>query len=184
MSVSDLERELERWRGEPAAPSQAERVTVEQALAYRDSGNVPDERGRSLRLVLEVNDESDLGALGVKRLAYEPDYHEAPRWRREGSVPVNVVPLRAQDVKGPAASSWWEQPDLARLESEWSATGTVAGLHVPAEYRSFVYKTVLGLRGAGREITVQTLLDSLARWMPADEMQPLERALRAANPKT
>ena len=94
---------------------------------------------------------------------------------------MNVVPLRPPELTGEAASNWWDQPDLARLEKEWTAHGTVEGLSVPAEYRSFVYKTVLALKAGGREVTLRTLLDSLARWMSPDDLDSLESALRRAN---
>ena len=54
---------------------------------------MPDEDGRSLRIVLHVRDALDVRRLSERRLAFEPDFHEAPTWRREGSKPINVVPL-------------------------------------------------------------------------------------------
>ena len=182
MSVADLEIELARWRGSQSRPSNAQRLSIDEALAYRNSGNLPDHLGRTLRLVFEIKDPSDLSRLDSKRLEFEPDYHEAPSWRRAGSVPVNVVPLRPPEVTGPATSNWWDQPELARLEDAWSTDGTVAGLKIPAEYRSFVYKTVLALQAGGREVTLQALLDSLARWMSPEDLAVLESALRQENP--
>jgi hypothetical protein len=182
MSVADLEVELARWRGSEAGPSNAQRLSIDEALAYRNAGNIPDAHERSLRLVLEIKDPSDLSRLDSKRLEFEPDYHEAPSWRRQGSLPVNVVPLRPPEVRGPASSPWWEQPELARLEDEWTVHGTVEGLSVPAEYRSFVYKTVLALKAGGRDVTLGSLLDSLARWMSPEDLGRLETALRRANP--
>ncbi len=180
MSSEDLERELKRWR-DPTAdvpPSGAEPVTIERALAYRDAGNIPDERGRSLRLVLHVSTAAELSYLQEKRLEFEPDFHDAPVWRRAGSKPVNVVPLRKDDVKGPGGRPWWEDPDVAELEREWSSSGAVAGMPVPAEYRGFVYKTVLSLRAAGRDITADAVADSVARWMSPAEAEQIRRALK------
>lgn len=179
MSAADLEIELKRWRnpGEAVPATGAEPLTTEAALAFRDAGNIPDDRGRSLRLVLHVNDAAELSYLQQKRLAFEPDFHDAPSWRREGSKPVNVVPLRRDDVRGGGGRAWWEDPDVAALEKEWSATGTIAGMRVPAEVRSFVYKTVLSLRAAGREVTPASVADSIARWMLPEEAEQIRRAL-------
>ncbi len=183
MSTSDLERELARWR-EPAAripPSNAVRLSIEDARSYRDSGNLPDEAGRSLRLVLHIDKTEDLTFLQQKRLIYEPDFHDAPEWRREGSKPVNVVPLRAPKVMAQPPGSWWEGADVAALEDEWAVTGQVAGLVVPGEYRGFIYKTVLALRSVGRAITADSIADSIARWVPEGEARRIREALRAAN---
>lgn len=180
MSAGDLERELKRWR-EPDAdvpPSGAEPLTIDRALAFRNAGNLPDERGRSLRLVLHVNDATELSYLQEKRLTFEPDFHDAPAWRREGSKPVNVVPLRRADVSGAGGRPWWEDPDVAELERTWSESGTVAGMPVPAGYRSFVYKTVLSLRAAGRDVTPDAVADSIARWLSPEETEQIRRALK------
>ncbi len=179
MSSSDLELELKRWRSQDTdpPPSGALRLSVADALAYRNAGNVPDDRDRSLRLVLHVNDAAQLSYLQQKRLEFEPDFHDAPTWRRDGSRPVNVVPLRRDDVKGAGGGAWWEDPDVAQLEEEWSRTGSVAGMPVPAELRSFVYKTVLSLRAAGRPVTPASVADSLARWLPAKEAEHIRGAL-------
>src|SRR3712207_1512564 len=101
MSAADLETELHRWRHpeEDLPPTRAEPLSMEAALAYRNAGNIPDEHDRSLRLVLHVRDAAELTYLQQKRLDYEPDFHEAPEWRREGSKPVNVVPLRYEDAR-------------------------------------------------------------------------------------
>lgn len=179
MSASDLELELKRWRNSDAevGESGAIPLSISEALAYRDAGNFPDGSGRSLRLVLHVNDSAELTYLQQKRLEFEPDFHDAPTWRREGSKPVNVVPLRRDDVKGTGGRAWWDDPKVAQLEEEWSRTGTVAGMRVPAEVRSFVYKTVLSLRSAGRDVTPDTVADSIARWMSPKEAEHIRRSL-------
>ena len=179
MSTADLEIELKRWRnpGEDVPPSGTEALSIEAALAYRNAGNLPDESGRSLRLVLHVNDAAELSYLQSKRLAFEPDFHDAPTWRREGSKPVNVVPLRRSDVQGGGGRAWWDDPAVAELEREWSTHGTVAGMRVPADVRSFVYKTVLSLRSAGREVAPASVADSIARWMSPKEAEQIRQAL-------
>ena len=181
MSTADLERELARWR-DPAAdvpPSNARPLSVEEALAYRDAGNLPDEHGRTLRLVLVAQTADEVRTLGKKRARFEPDYHAAPAWRREGSAPVNVVPLRASGVVGDP-SPWWESPDVADLEAEWRATGRIAGLKVPAEYRGFVLKTIVSLREAGLPVTEDSVADSIARWLSREQAAEIRAALRAA----
>ena len=179
MSTADLEKELARWRhpdaGVPA--SNALELTIPEALAYREAGNLPDEHGRTLRLVLVARTLDEVKALGRKRAAFEPDYHTAPAWRREGSAPVNVVPLRSPGVEADA-SAWWEDRDVAELEGEWRDTGRVAGLAVPAEYRGFVFKTVLGLREAGLAVTADSVADSIARWLPPEQADEIRAALR------
>ncbi|MDP9227299.1 MAG: hypothetical protein M3P18_26320 [Actinomycetota bacterium] len=184
MSTQTLERELRRWRSEEVdklAPD-ALPLTVEEALAYRNAGNLPDERGRTLRLLLVLRNRDDVRNLPAKRLQYEPDYQDAPTWRREGSKPVNVVPLRRPDISPSHERPWWEEPDVAALEEEWSATGAVGGLCIPAGYRGFVYKTILSLRGAGREVTVDAVADSLARWLPPAQTAAIRSELHMANP--
>ncbi|MGH2820840.1 MAG: hypothetical protein ACRDJ5_09320 [Actinomycetota bacterium] len=182
MSTSDLERELARLRsGDPLPPSNARRLSTEEALAYRNAGNVPDEEGRTLRLVLRIDDVDMLDAIEERRRAFEPDFHDAPRWRRPGSAPVNVVTLRGPEVAARKATPWFEQPDLASLEQEWRATGAVAGLRVPADYRGFVYKTILALRASGKEVSPDTIADSIARWMAPGEAEEIRRALVEAN---
>lgn len=182
MSTRDLEIELARRRNPSSElpPSNAERLSVQDALAYRNAGNLPDEKDRSLRLVLIIGRSDELTYLDSRRSLYEPDYHEAPAWRREGSRPVNVVPLRDKDVGPESPGAWWDDPELGALEREWRDHGTVGGLPVPGEYRAFVYKTVLALRSAGREVTVDTVADSIARWVPADEAVRIRTALEAA----
>ena len=182
MSVADLERELERLRSPETSlpPSNAERLSVTAALAYRAAGNFPDELDRTLRLVLEVASAEELAHLQVKRLLYEPDFHDAPRWRREGSRPVNVVPLRRPGMEVQAPDTWLEDPQLQALEEEWRATGRVAGMRVPGDYRGFVLKTVLALRSAGREPSPEAVVDSVARWLRAEDVAVLQRALESS----
>jgi hypothetical protein len=182
MSVRDLEIELARARGEDRAErSGAIRLTVDQALDFRNAGNVPDGAGRSLRLVLEVGSNDDVARLDARRLEWEPDFHESPNWRRDGSVPVNIVPLRAARDHPAADRAWWDDPALAALEDEWTRTGAVRGISVPAEYRGFIYKTVLALESAGRAVTVDSLASSIERWLQPGEADALRAALEAAN---
>lgn len=180
MSTADLEKELARWRDPDSAapPSEAVALSIDAALSHRDAGNLPDEHGRTLRLVLFARDLDEVRALGTKRLQFEPDYHSAPEWRREGSVPVNVVPLRGPGVSGDP-SPWWESEDVAGLEAEWRETGRIAGLPVPAEYRGFVLKTVVSLRGAGIAVDVDTVAGSLARWLAPEQVREVTDAIRA-----
>jgi hypothetical protein len=182
MSTEEIERLLRWWRTPTADPDAfpAARLTIEEALAYRDAGNVPDEHGRTLRLLLLARDRDEVRDLSIKRARYEPDYHDAPGWRREGSKPVNVVPLGSE--RGPSEERpWWEEPELAALESEWAATGAVGGLRIPEAYRGFVYKTILSLRAAGRPVDVQSIADSVARWMAPEEVAEIRSALESAN---
>ena len=181
MSVSELEQELARWRipGTRKDPSAARRLSTAEAMALRDAGNLPDEEGRSLRLVLHIED-AGAASLDAKRRRFEPDYHDPPTWRRRGSAPVNVVPLRLTESPPPAA--WFDQPELAALEREWRTTGAVAGLRIPAEVRGFVYKTVLSLRSAGRAVNVDTVASSISRWTSTDDAAQIRRALEDANP--
>ena len=182
MSTPDLEHELKRHRSPDLElpPSSALRLTIPEALAYRNAGNLPDDRGRTLRLVLRVSDAEELKALPAKRLKYEPDYHDPPNWRLVGSAHVNVVPLRDPRVSGDPRA-WWENPQLAALETEWSESGMVAGLRVPGELRGLVYKTVLALKASGRRVDPDTLADSLERWMPPEEAEQIRSALKEAN---
>lgn len=181
MSVADLEAELAHLRDASRPPGQTTlALSDSDALAYRDAGNLPDEHGRSLRLVLGVGDEP----LGEKRLRFEPDFHSAPEWRREGSKPVNVVPLRrAAAVPRDPELAWWEQPDVAALEEEWRDTGRVAGLIIPGAYRSFVLKTIASLRIAGLQVNVESVIGSLSRWLRPDQVGEIRTALLDANAK-
>ena len=180
MSTADLEKELARRRGDEAPPSNAVPLSIEDALAYRNAGNLPDDQGRTLRLVLLARTIEEVRGLGRKRAEFEPDYQSALSWRREGSAPVNVVPLRSPDVAADM-SPWWESPDVAELEREWRATGRVAGLRVPAEYRGFVLKTVASLRDAGVTVDVDSVAASLARWLSPQQTREIRDALRAAS---
>ena len=181
MSTTDLEVELARIRGEDRPPSNAQALSVDEALAYRGRGNVPDSDGRSLRLVLRIEDESDLADLDKKRLVYEPDFLEAPSWRRAGSKPVNVVPLRAPHLDGPRATTWLEDPEMSAMEAEWRRTGGVDGIVIPAKYRSFVYKTIALLRSAGKDVTVGAIADSIARWLDPPQAERVRSALVQVN---
>lgn len=185
MSTSTLEQLLSRLRARSSdvLPPGALHLTLEEALAYRDAGNLPDQEGRTLRLLLHARDREEVRRLSEKRLHFEPDYHEAPRWRREGSKPVTVVPLRG-DVAPAKDAAWWEEPDLASMEAEWTASGAVDGLRIPEEYRGFVYKTILSLRAAGRDVTVQTVVDSVSRWLLPAETAEIRSALERANRST
>ena len=180
MSTEDLERELARRRGEDVPESSAQSVSTDDALAYRNRGNLPDELGRTLRLVLRIENEEDLASLDTKRLEYEPDYHEQPAWRVEGSKPVNVVPLRAARVTANSTDAWWDDETMASMEDEWRRTGMVGGLKIPADYRSFVYKTIAALRSAGRPVTVESVVASIARWLAPADADEIRVALEEA----
>lgn len=180
MSVADLETELGRARDRRReGTSNAERLSTSEALGFRDAGNLPDVHGRTLRLVLRIDGE----ALAVKRLRFEPDYHDQPTWRKPGSKPINLVPLagdHATERSRPPAA-WWEQPDVAALEREWQETGAVAGLRIPAAYRSFVFKTIASLRASARDVNVETVAASLARWLSPRDAAEIRTALSDAN---
>lgn len=209
MSTRDLEIELalERDTGADVRLSNAQPITVREALAFRNAGNIPDELDRTLRLVLRLARPGDVYELQSRRLAYEPDYLEAPSWRGPDSRPINVVPLQSGNARHdptrngagqqrPESGShpdggrqvateervpWWEQPDLAHLDAEWRATGRVAGVAVPGPYRGFVYKTVVELEAAGRPVTVDAIAASIARWTRPAEAEEIRRALEEAN---
>jgi hypothetical protein len=183
MSTEMVERlvELRRARYLDVLPPGALHLTIEEALAYRDAGNIPDQQGRTLRLLLLARDRDEVRNLSTKRLHFEPDYHDAPMWRREGSRPVTVVPLR-EEMEPAIDDAWWNEPQLAAMESEWRESGSVEGLPIPADYRGFVYKTILSLRAAGRDVTVQTIANSLARWLLPAEAAEIRSALERADP--
>ena len=183
MSTADLECELNRWRSsdKEGGPSRARRLTNQEALAYRNAGNLPDELDRSLRLVLVVKDAQDLANLDARRLTFEPDYHDAPTWRREGSRPVNVIPLRSPGVEPVTEASWWDDPELEALEREFTERGTAGGVRIPGEYRGFIFKTVLALRAQGHEVTSRSICNSIARWLPKEDAARIDAALAEAN---
>ena len=182
MSPRDVEIELRRLRsGVETEPSHAVPLEMRAALRYRDEGNLPDELDRSLRLVLYVESAADLLALDRKRARFEPDHHEAPRWRRPGSRPVNVIPVRKHDIAPRSIGTWLDDEDVGAMERRWLVDGTVAGIRVPAEYRSFVYKTALALEASGRAVTISSITDSLERWLPPEDVERIRSALEAAN---
>lgn len=184
ISTDVLLRELARFRAgeELGGPlSDVQPLTIEEALAYRDSGNLPDDHGRSLRLVLSVSSEEELHSLEARRLTFEPDYLGAPDWRREGSKPINVVPLRSPGVKG-VDRAWWEDAAVAPLEKEWQEAGTVAGMPVPGEFRSFIFKTVIALRAADLDVTPEAVLDGVARWLSPSQVGDLRAAFDRVMP--
>ncbi|MEA2485509.1 MAG: hypothetical protein QOD46_620 [Actinomycetota bacterium] len=182
MSTEMVERMLERRRAGSVdvVPPDALHLTIEEALAYRDGGNFPDEHGRTLRLLLLARDRDEVRNLSTKRLQFEPDYHEAPAWRREGSKPVTVVPLR-EEIEPAGDGPWWEEPELAAMESEWQTDGMIDGLQIPSDLRGLVYKTILSLRAARRDVTVETVCDSLARWLLPAQAAEIRSALERAN---
>ncbi|MPZ92766.1 MAG: hypothetical protein GEU68_14300 [Actinobacteria bacterium] len=184
MSTRDLERELARRRSPEtnAEPSNASRLTVAQALEFRDAGNVPDEFDRTLRLVLRIDDTQELATLEERRLEFEPDFQDAPRWRRAGSRPINVVPLRRPGIEPVTEGAWWENPELAELEREFAQRGSAEGVRVPGEYRGFIFKTVLSLRSQGREVNPTTIADSIARWLSPEDAARIARELNELNP--
>jgi hypothetical protein len=179
MTTAELEVELGRRRGRSAQPSGAIPLSIQEALVFRNAGNLPDDGGRTLRLVLHI-DPAQPGALEKRRLELEPDYHDAPDWRRDGSVPVNVVPIRIASSPGRNSAAWWEDPALAALEREWREHGTVEGLSVPGPYRGFVYKTVLALKEAGLPVSASAVADSIARWLPGRDAAEIRAALLEA----
>ncbi|CAN5671949.1 hypothetical protein BH24ACT26_BH24ACT26_22240 [soil metagenome] len=184
MSTPELEQELRRWRDPAGAPpTGAPHLSVAEALAYRDAGNLPDQQGRTLRLVVHLHGAPEPGLVERRRLELEPDYHEEPTWRRAGSAPINVVPLRiGAKPRSDDPPAWFEEPQLAALEAEWQGAGTVAGLRVPADLRGFVFKTVLALGAAGKEVSARSVADSIARWVPPADAAKIRAALVAANP--
>lgn len=181
MSTSDLETMLSSFRaGAEVLPDGAVALTVAEALAFRDAGNLPDEDGRTLRLVLRVEGPKDLLELEARRRRFEPDHLDPPTWRVEGSRPVNVVPLRGKEVQG-RAEPWWEEAELGALERQWQAEGRVDGVAIPGEYRGFVFKTVLALRAAGREVSADSIAGSIERWVPDYAAAEIRAALRDVN---
>ncbi|MEA2447747.1 MAG: hypothetical protein QOK47_1384 [Actinomycetota bacterium] len=185
MSVPELERVLGLLREPEAHDDEAvpgRRLSIEQALEFRNAGNLPAEEGRTLRLVLSV-EEGDPEALARKRAHFEPDYHSAPAWRRSGSKPVNVVPLGRVAPPKAGSDAWWDEPAVGALEDEWQRSGTMRGVVVPQDLRSFVHKTVLSLEAAGQEVDATSIADSVARWLSPDDAASLRDALFEANNK-
>jgi hypothetical protein len=184
MNLDELEQELRRARRPRAAPpSGAIRMSIEEALARRNAGNLPDADGRTLRLVLHVSDPPEPGALERRRLHFEADLHDEPTWRRPGSLPVHIVPLPVSEGHRHEPRPWFEQPEVASLEQEWRRTGSIDGVNVPGDVRGFLWKTVLALRAAGKEISVETLSASVARWLEPDDAARIRHALEHANPE-
>ncbi|MGH2735274.1 MAG: hypothetical protein ACRDKZ_06830 [Actinomycetota bacterium] len=183
MSTADLERELARRRAPvpDLPPSNARPLEIEDALNFRNAGNLPDDFDRTLRLVLLIEDAAQLERLEAKRMRYEPDFLDQPTWRRAGSKPVNVVPLRVGEISPGARGPWWEDARMAELEAEWRRDGTAGGVRVPGEYRGFVFKTVAALSAAGRPVTVESIVGSISRWVPDEDAAAIAEALRAAN---
>ncbi|MGH2778858.1 MAG: hypothetical protein ACRDJB_09440, partial [Actinomycetota bacterium] len=128
-----------------------------------------------------IRDTRDLANLDARRLNFEPDYHHAPTWRREGSRPVNVVVLRRPGVEPVTEGSWWDDPELEALEREFTERGTAGGVRIPGDYRGFIFKTVVALRSQGREITPRAISDSVARWLPKEDAARIEAAIAEAN---
>ncbi len=176
MSPAEVERVLLHPDRPPADGPR--KIPIDDALAYRGAGNVPDDDGRWLRLVLRVVDHTP-EAVTKRRLEFEPDFLDAPAWRRPGSKPVNVIPLIEKKRTGPEA--WWDDAAIAELESEWQEHGTMSGVKVPAEYRSFVHKTVAALNASGRDVTPESIADSIARWTEPADAARIRRALLDAN---
>ncbi|HET7482619.1 MAG TPA: hypothetical protein VFK89_07150 [Actinomycetota bacterium] len=177
MNAAEVERWLRAARsGEEVELGEA--LSVEEALDYRNRGNLPDGSGRTLRLVLTPDPGQ---RVEDRRLLFEPDFHEAPEWRRPGSKPVNVIPITSADSAVPPAP-WWEQEDVGELETEWQRTGTVAGLTVSAEYRSFVLKTVAALQRAGIPVTVDSVTDSISRWLAPADVARIKESLQQREP--
>jgi hypothetical protein len=179
MSDRDVEVELARLRGDQRPPSNAIRLSVEDALRFRSEGNIPDEMERCLRLVLSDAEKP----FERRRLDFEPDLHSAPTWRREGSRPVTLIPLPSDVGKDPRPDDWrWsDDPAMRALEEEWSLSGRVGGLVIPAEFRGFLFKTIAALRGEGRELSIDSVCSSLARWLSPSEVERIRSALLVAS---
>jgi hypothetical protein len=185
MSVADLEVELRRLRRpDTTEPSGAQRLSQTDALAYRAAGNLPDERGRTLRLVLALDPRSGAPALDARRRRYEPDYDDPPTWRRDGSIPINVVPLPRSKHPRHAVRAWYDDREVGALEREWQATGAVGGLRIPADVRGFVLKTILSLRAAGKVVDIESITGSVSRWVSPEDVEWIRSSLEAANSGT
>jgi hypothetical protein len=163
-----------RREGRDELPEEALALSRDEGVEYRNEGNLPDEAGRTLRLLLVLEPGESSGVEAMRSL-FEPDYLDAPAWRREGSRSVNVIPVGIHEVT--ELSAWWDEEEMAAFETEWRARGTVSGVPVPGEYRSFVYKTVAALRRAGRVVTADSIAGSIARWVPPSAAAEVRRAL-------
>ena len=175
LSTDEVVHEANLWKRSPeGAFAKYRKLSIDEALALRNAGNVPDADGRSLRLVITVDPDAGVASVAIRRAEFEPDFHDAPEWRREGSRPVNVVTLRERS-SAPELNreAWWDDPKIAPLEKEWLESGTVAGMTVPAEFRGFVYKTVIALQAADKEVTADAVLDSVARWLDPLDVERL-----------
>lgn len=183
MTTDEIVREAKRWRSDAEGAFRGfETLSIDDALRIRDAGNIPDDRGRSLRLVITVTPDAGVDSVSARRLEFEPDFHEEPTWRREGSKPVNVVPLRRRsEASMDKPEAWWEDAKVAPLEKEWVTRGTISGLSVPGEFRSFVIKTVIALQGSGHEVTEEAVLASVSRWLEPTDVERLRRAFGLAN---
>ena len=71
---------------------------------------------------------------------------------------------------------------MAELEAQWQRTGAVSGVNIPGDLRGFLFKTILALRAAGKEISVEALSASVSRWLQPDDVARIGDALRRANP--
>jgi hypothetical protein len=181
MTNEEVVREVERWKADPgSAFRDFSRLPVSDALSHRNAGNFPDDEGRSLRLVITVDPDAGVDSVSERRLEFEPDFHHAPNWRRPASRPVNLIPLRMRtsSTDPEPEEAWWEDEKVAPLEAEWKEFGTVAGLPVPGEFRSFVFKTVIALRASGRDVTADSVADSVARWLDPVDADRLRKALQ------
>ena len=178
MSTREIEQVIAAWRSGDRNSEFGIPLTTEQALELRDGGNVPDADDRSLRLVLFVGSEP----LERKRLRFEPDYHDAPTWKREGSRPVNIVPLTTEETPSGEDRPWWDLPRVKELEEEWQRSGAVAGVEVPGEYRSFVFKTIVALQDAGRPVTPDSVGASIERWLTPDDAERVRMSLKEKEP--
>ena len=181
MTTAELEAELAAMDDPSIEGPVTDAVPLEQemALAIKQQGNRPDAEGRTLRLVLRA-EGPDPESIARRRILFEPDYHDAPTWRGPGSKPINVIPLRSPD-RSRLPRAWWEDPVMGELEAEWQDRGTAAGVKVPGDYRSFVFKTIAALRASGRDVSAVAIADSIARWVSEEDAAVIKAALLEAN---
>ncbi len=175
MSDRDVEIEIARFRGEDRPASNASPLSIPDALEFRAAGNIPDEMGRCLRIVLSDEEMP----FEKRRLDFEPDLHAAPTWRREGSRPVTLIPLPSgagKEVK-PEEWRWSDDPAMQALEDEWTRTGGAGGLVIPAEFRGFLFKTIATLQDEGREVTIDSVCSSISRWLSPSDVDRIRSAL-------